>query len=342
MNTSRTILRTLAPLALAAGALLAAGPASAQPPPDYGHQFATITHPGNRNAAGAELQYLPDLVVGQVNYEYRIARTETTIRQWIEFGNAYLAAHPEAPAADTELLSGILYAQGRTLVVPNPQNLDSPMKMSWRMAARYCNWLHNDKAMTREAFDAGAYDTATFTENADGSFNDQATRSLGARFWLPTRNEWVKATFYDPNRYGDGQEGYWRSPNGTDTLPISGLPWEDGETSAGWDFPNLSYALPVGSYSQVQSPWGLWDVSGGVTEHTESLVFGNAQRLAVGSHAQYSVYNLVDVPDPVIGFAFRPTWAEVAGFRIASAVPCPGVCSWMGVGLLLVRARRRK
>jgi formylglycine-generating enzyme required for sulfatase activity len=341
MNTAQSIIRSLTLLAIAAGALLAAGPASAQPPPDHGHQFATITHPGNRNAAGAELQYLPDLVVGQVNYEYRIARTETTIRQWIEFGNAYLATHPEAPAIDTELLSGILYAQGRTLRIPNPQNLDSPMKMSWRMAARYTNWLHNDKAMTREAFDSGAYDTSTFTENPDGSYNDQLTRSPGARFWLPTRNEWVKATFYDPNRYGVGQEGYWRAPNGTDTELISGLPWEGGQTSAGPDFPDLPYALPVGSYSTVQSPWGLWDASGGVREWSEDWdsPLPGSHRRHLGSNLANIFAWAIDVPDPIYGGSDRPTGAESSGFRIASSVPSPGLP--LVVLLLLTRKSRQ-
>ncbi len=339
MSTAQSIIRSLTLLAIAAGALLAAGRASAQPPPDYGHQFATITHPGNRNAAGAELQYLPDLVVGQVNYEYRIARTETTIRQWIEFGNAYLAAHPEAPAADTELLSGILYAQGRTLVVPNPQNLDSPMKMSWRMAARYCNWLHNDRAMTREAFDAGAYDTATFTENPDGSYNDQLERSPGARFWLPTRNEWVKATFYDPNRYGEGLEGYWRAPNRTDTLLESGLPWEGGETSAGMNFPRLPYALPVGSYPSVLSPWGLWDVSGGVSEWSESGF--SSSRFSMGSELRYGSYHEIDRPDPFSLGNWPPTSAEYAGFRIASIVPAPSAALCVLLSLASFQRRSR-
>jgi formylglycine-generating enzyme required for sulfatase activity len=321
--------------------LLVAGPASAQPPPDYGHQFATITHPGNRNAAGAELQYLPDLVVGQVNYEYRIAKNETTIAQWIEFGNAYLATHPEAPAIDTELIGATLSSRNRVLFSPalDPQATQGPMKMSWRMAARYANWLHNDKAMTREAFDSGAYDVSTFTRNADGSYNDQLSRSPGARFWLPTRNEWVKATFYDPNRYGEGQEGYWRASNGTDTLPISGLPSQGGQTSAGIGVPWSIGGLPVGAYPNVRTPWGLLDVSGGVSEWSESGF--SSTRFSMGSELRNSSYHEIDRPDPFFLGNWPPTSAEYAGFRIASIVPAPSTALYVLLSLVSFQGRSR-
>jgi len=34
--------------------------------------------------------------------------------------------------------------------------------ISWRVAAMYCNWLHNDKRNDRAAFLNGAYDVSTF------------------------------------------------------------------------------------------------------------------------------------------------------------------------------------
>ena len=34
--------------------------------------------------------------------------------------------------------------------------------ISWRVAAMYCKWLHNDKRTDRAAFLNGAYDVSTF------------------------------------------------------------------------------------------------------------------------------------------------------------------------------------
>lgn len=315
---------------VAATTLCACAAARAQP--QNGSDWARVGNAGNRNTIPAECEYLPELQVGSVPYEYRISRTETRIEQWVPFVNAYLTAFPEVDRLDSEFLGASLWVRADgTVYNPEPMNDPGAMMMSWRMAARYCNWLHNDQGTSRAAFERGAYDTSTFTENPDGTYNDQAARSPGARFWMPTRNEWVKAAFYDPDRYGPGQEGYWRAPNGTNEPLIMGLPGEGGQTNAGLGFPNLPYLLPVGSYADVQSPSGLWDLSGGVMEWTESPDAGSlGHRIMLGSSLQYSLPFYVDVPDPLL-LNGTLTTTPYAGLRLATVVPCPE-----GAGLFFV------
>ncbi len=312
-------------LGVAAAFVVLANITAAQAPPDYGYEFVTITHPGNRGTIPSEQRLRPEAPpVGQVDHEYRISRTEVAHSQWEEFANAYLQAFPAAPATPELLGFGMTVDSNRVVHTANPMNLQSPTQMSWRMAARYCNWLTNDKSPEPSAFESGAYDASTFTQNSDGTFNDQIAHSPGALFWIPTVDEWTKAAYYDPDRYGPGLEGYWTSPNGTNEPLITGLPQNGGQTNAGTDFPQLSYSLAVGSYVDVQSPWGLFDVSGGVSEWTEtSLSEDPRNRWVLGSHVRQSLPFWADAPDALTVLVL-PTTNPSPGLRLASAIPAPG------------------
>src|SRR5690606_38351242 len=86
---------------------------------------------------------------------------------------------------------------------------------------------------------------------------------------IPTLDEWLKAAHYDPNRYGEGEEGWWIYSHRSDDPPIPGPPGE-GETSAGYRLPQFRhFDIPLGAYPDTLSPWGLLDVTGGTEEWTE-------------------------------------------------------------------------
>ncbi len=309
-----------------------AAPALAQPlPPDHGFEFRTIGAPGNRSATQEEAPLFfppfstPAFVVGAVNYEYRLARTEVDVTQWFEFVQAY------APYWGGSRLDPAFTSQW---IVPNTLDPNQPASyrilsgaehlpadISWRMAARYCNWLENNKRLDRPAFENGVYDTSTFITNPDGTINDQATHNPSARYWIPTADEWIKGMYYDPDRYGDGQEGYWLYPDGGNEPLIIGYPENGGETSAGLRFgdPGARF-LDVGSYPNVQSPWGLLDASGGEDEWLEDLSSSRRDRLAKGSQQFGSDPDFTDRLDR-IGIS-GPHFGG-SGFRIASTIPSP-------------------
>ena len=327
-----------------------AAPATAQDlTREYGIDLVTIRAPGNRDANLQETPSFEFMPSGSVAYEYRIGRTELTTSQWLEFVRAY-GPHWAAQGRDPRDfgLTGdwIDYtpppgqppsAPGGTysLVAGTEQ---WPTDMGWRFAARYCNWLHNGKANTPEAFESGAYDASTFTENPDGSLNDQISRSPGARFWIPSVDEYVKGMNYDPDRYGPGLEGYWSYPDGSNEILISGLPEDGGETTGG--ISGLP-GYPVAQYPWVQSPWGLLDGSGGVSNWTDGLPFPDdpsRSRLFFGSRTAspaYYISDLIDLP----GYIGPP--APIAGLRIAAAVPS-GAGSTLVLFPLLRLSRRRR
>ncbi len=322
------------------GATAAAAQARQSPPPDYGLDWATMGAPGNRPVTEKEAPGMGDLRVGSVGYEYRLTRTEVTVSQWFEFVRAY-APHWAAAGGNPRdpQLTGWWIDHGPSgHYITSPGAANFPAVMGWRLAARYCNWLHNGKVNESWAFESGAYDTSTFVMGPDGIVLDQATHSPGAQFWIPTGDEWVKAAYYDPDRYGPGQEGYWRYPLGSNDLPVSGFPWDGGETNAG-DATYPLIGMDVGSYPDSTSPWGLLDMSGGEEEWTGTISGDANRRVALGSRIAETTYPVTDFINwYMMGTGF---YSSLRGLRVASAVPAPGAGALLIGTCALTLIRRR-
>lgn len=330
---SLSLTMTLAPAALAGGE-----------PPNWGYEFVTIGAVGNRATISSEVPRQPELQIGAVNYQYRITKTEVTGADWFEFVQAY-APFVGGAYNNTAFTSGSIIfrgfdPQGTPTYTMNPVHTDEAVSFGWRYAARYVNWLHNNKAITQGAFENGAYNTSTFTSNPNGTVNDQLAHNPGARFWIPTQDEWGKAAYYDPNKYGPGMEGYWSHPGGSDTPLQGGIPGEPGaQTSANVQISGFHPA--VGSYPSVNAPWGLFDTSGGQAEWTETgFNTLGGRRLIFGSYAgQGSGYTLWDRID-FQNFGFSSS-GELAGLRLASAIPAPGTILLLLFGATATTRRTR-
>ena len=349
MTRSRATLLQHTPVALSLALLFIQTRAFALPAggdiPDYDFQWATITDVGNPAYQGGPFGELAGR--GSVNYVYRISRLELTSAQMLEFANTF----PQIPVGTWYGgSSGILW----DVVGPYQLNPDIPnagmvpvMGMSWRTAAMYCNWLHNGKGNDPNSLLSGAYDVSTFGTNPDGTFTDQLTHSPGAKFWIPTLDEWLKGAHYDPNRYGPGQGGWWLSVNGTDEPLINGPPGIGQTSGAGtyqWGFPGPFY-IPLGSYTDVQSPWGLWDLSGGVQEWTEEIVHNAAgapmYRYLEGSRA--GAGESLAILDLIYGSSWDHPFSENwSGLRIASAIPGAGTLALFAIGSPFFTHKRRR
>ena len=255
--------------------------------PDFGFDFVTIGDPGNRDTTLEETAGpfgYPGDHVGGVEYEYRIAMTEVTTAEYFEFVVAYFPIFMKG-----NTLPGWPPFTGRWISISSGSPeitqayANSPAAMGWEFAARYVNWLHNGKVNEEWAFETGVYDTSTFTFNDDGTFNHQEAHHSKARYWIPTRDEWTKAAYWDPNKK-TGEGGYWRFPNTSDIEPIPELlPQDGGERNAG--LVSEGWPLAVGSFPNVLSPWGIPDMAGGVAEHSETAYSDNfePQRWWLGS-----------------------------------------------------------
>jgi formylglycine-generating enzyme len=323
------------PVGLAAGLCLGPTPAAAQ---GYGFDWVTVGDPGNRDTLPHETPYWPDLNAGGVDYEYRLSRTELTVAQHFDYVQAYWPYLAPEQRRGTAFL-GVWIRNRGTAEDPDFFILDGadnrPSRMSWRHAARLCNWLHNGKASERWAFEDGAYDTSTFGYNDDGTLTDQAAHHPDARFWLPTMDEYVKGMFWDPAKEG-GEGGYWMYPHSKDVPPIPGAPWDGGETNAGTDRDDVPY-LDVGSYPWAASPWRLLDGSGGEREWVETLTFDSESRFSHGSRQYDPMYDIWDAIDH--WDASDPSFAD--GVRMATVVPSPGTAAiFVVAGGLILRRKR--
>ncbi len=343
---------------------IAGGSLAQQPPPDYGHNFITIGDAGNPGYSGLD-PFNNFTGRGAVDYEYRISRTEVTSAQYVEYLNARITAGFPASTIRVPRLGGVVYDFVNNRWITSAGGDMLPVGgISWRNAAIYMNWLHNGKGTEAADFMSGAYDVSTFGDNGDQprTFTDQTTRSPGARYWIPSLDEWTKAGHWDPNKNGPGQGGYWEFSHTSDTQPIPGLPGV-GETTADLPIEDAdAFLVALESYPETRSPWGLLDLSGGGAEWTEAWTTPNGQpateaRIWQGAGGGNSTISPGDDNfDDILGIdrttdriwevgARRPTepTAPYITFRIASAIPAPGVgVPLLAVGVSLFARRRRR
>lgn len=311
--------------------------ATAGPPPDHGFDFVTIGAVNNRAyEGGGQFGAMALAGRGSVSYEYRMARLEVSTGQWLEFLNtmAPLTKDPDFFLTPTtwggRSVGGTPPGDFELRPVANAAMIPV-IGISWRSAAMYCNWLHNNKEVSLAAISNGAYDTSTFGVDENNHFTDQITRSPGAKYWIPSLDEWIKAVHFDPSAEDPDHPGtgrWWEQPNGSDDPLIGGAPGE-GQTSA--NVTTLAPEgfrrwtdVPLGSYPDEETPWGLLDASGGAWEWTEEIFFADAPRNRglEGSKAGLERY----YPDLDLVWAATglfPT-SHIGGLRIASVVPAPG------------------
>lgn len=313
--------------------------------PDYGLEWKTIGAAGNR-PIGADL---PDASEearsrGAVSYEFRLTTTELTQGQWLEFVRAY-APYWTGATNDSRFTGEAIYLDVNGVYQVYERFRNIPVAVTWEMAARYCNWLCNDKRPDRAAFESGAYDTSTFYFTADQfGYNSlshhQPARSRGAAYWIPGLDEMIKANFYDPNRFGAGNGGYWLYNQGSDAVPIAGRPGV-GTTNTGL---GVNYA-DVGQYPDFASPWGLLDTSGGLAEWTETqFMEGSRNRCTLGSSYGTDpafIFFLDGLLFPAEKFATADV-RGLSGLRIASNVPSVHVLNVTGLALILSCSPRRR
>jgi formylglycine-generating enzyme required for sulfatase activity len=220
--------------------------------------------------------------------------------------------------------------------------------ITWRTAAIYCNWLHNGKATNREAFLSGAYDVSTFGFAQPFGFSDQRERSPGAQYFIPSWDEWLKASHYDPSKQNsDGTTGgWWLYSNGTD-LPLTyGSPPSQGGTGmANSGFSSGAFGIPLNSYPDVRTPWGLVDAAGMTSEWTEGVLGAGGSledRLMGGSAWTDSPGNSFFADQVIIDPSSAPDLGLlVSGFRIAAVVPSPSTFALGMLGLVVASRRRR-
>jgi formylglycine-generating enzyme required for sulfatase activity len=330
----------------------------------HGMEFVTINVPGNALRPGVTD---PNAIgSGRVTQAFAMSRFEAPNALWAEFigaVNIVRSSGQVVPFVQQPDIGGSVTGPGAFRSVGN---------VSWRTAAIFCNWLHNDRQVTQAAFMSGAYDVTTFGGNSTG-FTDQLTASPNARFRLPTLNEHIAASHFDPNGTvasdGTTSPRWWQYNITSDTAPVYGPPGAimppippsiNGPGSPGglaqanagpsnlWRAGSPSPAsIPLGSYPTVQSPWGLLDTAGGIMEWTETyfsfplggqefydqrFLRGSARATAFAVQRDAVTGRPADLPSLPL-----PEY----GLRVVMVIPSPSAfclsCAWLVVSGRRVR-----
>jgi hypothetical protein len=332
--------------------VLAAAPIShADIDPLSGIDFVRVGAVGNAPWAGNGTVGDRAVGRGRVDYEYSIGRFEWTTSQAVEFFNAAYdrPADDRIPwlippdhwgaAATTPNTPG-----GLRWTVPVGNEMLPVGDISWRMAAIACNWYQNNKSTDRAAFLNGAYDVSTFGPRPDQpGFGDQEAHSPGARYWIPTWDEHLKASHYDPDKDGPGQGGWWVWNNGTDQFSTAGPPGV-GQANYGFRSPS-PFSIPLGAYTDVQSPWGLFDTAGATSEWTEEVrSISTGQRFRVFEGSYWTSSSGLGVVDAI--WADGDDSPEVStlyhGIRFASSIPGPSTVMVCASGCVVLWQRRTR
>lgn len=329
-----------------------ASSAEARSVPDYDFQWVTIGNVNNPAYSGPTNPNLAPFPNGRgsVAYEYRISKLEITTAQWMEFVNTFatqsreLANEIGQPAQwGARFDNGYSGPGDRYVLGSNPNARNYPVAgIPWRNAALYCNWLHNNKSSDPLAIRSGAYDASTWGFGPTPfSVTDAPNRMPGAKFFIPSFDEWTKAAHYDPTKGGvpgvGGGVGYWLHTNRTDDAPpMPGFP-PTGQTSAGLDV----WDIPLGWYPQTTSYYGLLDLSGGASEWLEDYrpSFEFELRMYRGAAIDINDVNAIDRVFST-GSAGPGSGAPQVGLRVAS-IPAPSASIILGLASPMFLRRKR-
>lgn len=225
-------------------------------------------------------------------------------------------------------------------------------------AARFANWLHNGQptgVQIAATTEDGAYTLSGYT----GSDGSSIQRNSGAKWFLPTANEWYKAAYHKNNGL---TADYWVYPTASNVRPYSDQPpgsdapdtsntaniWKDDGMVNGYDD---GYAVsaspssntytellltPGGAYSLASSSYATFDQGGNAFEWNETISSSSARGLRGGSYSDgfsdYLIssasYDQLPSDENNSAFGFRvatvpePTTLVMTICLLGLAVPC--------------------
>lgn len=328
--------------------------------PDIGLGWATVGDPGNPGYDGlvfdsgsGQFFTAPHQGRGTVGYTYQITRSEINTRDLFDFVSTVDRSNP-AINTFLNVQFGALWLQNGfsgpyelNPFLPEASREQGRILVNGYQAMAYANWLHNGQPSDPQSLFNGAYNIGELGSDGSITLNALPQRQAGALFAVANLDEYMKAGYYDPNRFGDGEGGWWTYAHQSEQPPISGLPGLGGEIifnpgNAELEFFGISGSntIPLGQFPATVSAYGLIDVMGGSSEIVEEFVdrgdfsniFWNPSQNFEGidfwDHQAWSYFDT--------GLS-----ANVGSFRIVSLVPSPGSSVAFGV-VGLVTARRRR
>ncbi|MFM7931244.1 MAG: formylglycine-generating enzyme family protein [Pirellula sp.] len=311
-------------------------------------EFVTVGDPGNSADTTG---------YGAVSETFDIMKFEFTNQQYVQFLNSVDANGNKPNAIYNESMGsnargGISFNSGnsagnkyavRTNMGNKPVNY-----VSWFDAARVSNWLHNG-ATSSSSTETGAYNLNNATSG------NAVALTAGAKFFIPSENQWYKAAYY---KGGGTSAGYWTYATQSNSAPTAVTANSTGDGSAGSTGNRANYNSSAGWNGQtgnvttvgtngVSSAYGAFDMSGNVREWND--LDGNAGELR-GLRGGAWDTNAVSVSRSGRTTTNPSNDPSFYGFRLASVsssavVPEPSMMvigTLFGLGGLVAKRRMKK
>ena len=289
---------------------------------------------------------------GAVAYGYSISKFEVTNAQYVEFLNA-VAATDNFGGVEPTLYNTMMASDGRGGIVRSgsPGNYTYSVKrnfgnkpvnfVSFYDAMRFTNWLHNGQ---------GDGDTEAGAYTIENNFIE--TRSPGAKYWIPSEDEWYKAAYHQPASQGGDTDDYWAYPTASNIEPLSALSNSTGDISnpganvanygAGAEWGGeVGNVTTVGSAGLLSSSfYGTFDQAGNVAEWNDGPGISVLRFLGGGGFTSITAASDLSTEGILIfDFPFREN--AQFGFRVASYIPEPSTLLMLALLSPLLISRER-
>lgn len=291
-------------------------------------EWAEVGNPGNNPDALNEAS-IPG--IGSVDYPYRISKHLVTNNQYAEFLNAVASSDSDdvgrlwIEAMGSDPRGGITRSGsiGSYTYAVRPNMGNKPVNLVSSLSAmRFVNWLHNGQPV-------GEQDVST-TEDGVYAIADgvSETRAAGAKFFIPTENEWYKAAYHQPSADGGDVDDYWLYSTASNDIPTVATANATGDVNnpgtnvanynngADWNGQdgNLTSVGSAGAGSE--SYYGTSDQSGNVLEWTETVASALESRVVRGGSWDNAENLMQSSSQTSFGVIFGD---QRLGFRVASA-----------------------
>ena len=278
-------------------------------------QFVRINSPSNQADSGIDILSRP-YQAGSVPYIYNLGKYEISREQ-------ILKANAEGGLGIT--------LQDMTAYGGNI-NSRPASGIGWHEAARFVNWLNTNKGyQSAYKFDQNGNIQVWSAEEHSGG---NQFRHKDAFFFLPSRDEWYKGAYFDPNKQSGG--GYWKYSTGSDNPPTPVAVGTDSGTAI-YGQPSASGPADINSAGGL-SPFGTMGQGGNVWEWTDTPFDSTIGNFALRGGSWHDSDNIVLQASS--HFAQSANFYDY-GFRIAS-VPEPSSLSLLLAGGAVLMAGRRK
>jgi formylglycine-generating enzyme required for sulfatase activity len=288
--------------------------------------WVTVGDPGNV----ADTTGLPN-PVGGVAGSFQIMKFEWTNSQYVQFLNSAdpLGTNPNSVYSlgmGTDARGGITYTSGNadgTKYAVKTGMGDKPVNyVTWWDAARVSNWLHNGQG-------SGSTEIGAYTLN-NATSGTLPVANSGARYSIPTQDEWYKAAYY---KGGGTNAGYWDYATQSDTAPTQVIADQAGNGSAGsvGNFANFedgaNWNGQQGNLTTVgtnggPSAYGAFDMSGNIAELNDLTRAAGVEAYGLRGGSWHGWYlSMASLSYGMMGSAVEGN--DSVGFRLASPVAIP-------------------